>query len=87
MTELIDIDDFVDCIRAAAMSPGMVRSAWIDDARELQQKMNADEVRQIVIEARKMQKIELRQLMAVGLRKEARKQVLRELRDREFNRE
>ena len=87
MTELIDIDDFIACVRGAAMNPGMIRSAWIDDARELQQKMNQDEVRQIVIEARKMSGIELRQLVAVGLRREARRQVLRELRDRNYNKE
>lgn len=84
---VIDIDDFVACIKAAAMNPGLIRSAYIDDARELQQKMTPEEVRQIIIEARKMERIELRQLVAVGLKKEARRQVLRELRDREINKE
>ena len=74
--EVVVIDAFVTYIRRAANNKSIRRMCCIEFAREEIRKMTKQEIKEIVVESKKMNKIELKILINVGLPKLIRKDVL-----------
>lgn len=74
--EVVVIDAFVVYIKRAANNKSLKRMCYIEYAREEINTMTNQEIKEIVIEAKKMNKIELKILINVGMPKLIRKDVL-----------
>ena len=74
---VIDIDNFVDHVRAANESKSYVREYHINEARILHKKHTGAELQQLVIESNQFSKSEIKMLFAIGLRQPARQEIMR----------
>ena len=87
MMQIIDIDDLLEVVKEISNTSSYTKLYWICEGRKIHFKQTKKELQQLVIEAQKMSKSEIRALIAIGLRNPARNEILsmliqRELRDR-----